>query len=126
MARAITTIRIDMSGTRPLFASMETLWEALSTAEADGEVELSTDREGVTFEGHLIAAIRIASINGGIAYMRAVPTFWLPAFAAEICRIAPGVKVRWLDGWPHFSAPDWDDQPEDDPLPVHPETLVPA
>lgn len=124
MARLISTITVDMSGMEPAFAMMRSLGDALATAHFDGELPIETTHSGICYRGDCIAKTLFGAISNGRLPMRAVPTFYLPGFAAAICRQVSGVKVKWCGGWPRFSADDWDDDTEDDPAPHAPEGLA--
>lgn len=127
MAQVRATLRVDMTGVKPLFDCMESLAEALSTAQFDGQIALETSSDGLLFEDHLIARLVHSKIVRWTVFMRAVPTFCMPLFAADVCERVPGVKVTWCAGWPRFSASDGDDAFDLDPNPTAPETLpVPA
>jgi hypothetical protein len=127
MTRIVGTLHVDTSAMQPMVLSFATLGEALS--EADGEFEVETTSDGVAFEGALIATIHVGDFRYAeqrmIAPLYVTPTFHLAMFAAEVCRRVPGVKVKWVGPWPHFSANDGDDQFEDEPDPTRPE-MVPA
>jgi hypothetical protein len=118
MARLVTELRVDTTGLQPLYASMRSLCEALQTADFDGEIEVTSDSDGFAFRGQLFAAIKCAGLGGCVARIIATPTFRMPLFATEVCRRVPGVKVVWMGGWPHFSAPD--DDPDIEPVPELP------
>lgn len=123
MARLNRRLEVDTSGMQPLMASVRSLAEALDIAQPSREIELEGTSGGLEFEGKQIAAIAVARLENFKGWLVATPTFWMPWFATEVCRLAPGVKVRWNAGWPHFSASDCDPEPAD-PVPANPESLV--
>lgn len=131
MARLVCTISIDPAGLEPMQASFGTLHEALDTANFEGVFDFEYSSAGVFFLGAKIVALHVGKPvlrddSKLVAPLFATPTFRMPLFAAEICRLVPGVKVRWVDGWPHFSAPEDDDPDDDTPDPVAPEELTPC
>lgn len=124
MAKLITTLSVNMTGLQPMFDCLASLGEALDVAQFDGEIDVVATKEGLAFNGVAVAAISFSSFKRGTSFMRATPTFRMPLFSTEICRLVPGVKVRWEGGWPHFSANDGDDPCEDGPDPVTPERVL--
>lgn len=123
MARVVGTITVDLAGMAPLHRMIDSLHEALATAQVDEELEVETCRDGLLFRGCLIARISVSGPRDSKTFMRAEPTVCLPLFVSEICRIAPGVRVLWKGAWPHFSASDGDDPVDDVPDPVRPEMV---
>ena len=126
MARVVGTLTADLSGMQPMYASMNSLAEALSVAQFDGTIPLETCRDGLTFNDQLVASFNWSDIVDFTMRIRVVPTYRMPLFVEQVLRMAPGVKAHWRGGWPHFSAADGDDDCEDQPLPAAPNRLVPA
>ena len=123
MARLVAAITVDTSGLAGMHGMIESLQEALATAQFDEPLEVDYTKEGLFFAGQMIARVTVSGPRDWTMFLRSVPTFFLPIFAAEICRIVPGVKVRWTGGWPRFSASGGDDLTDDEPDPVKPEMV---
>lgn len=124
MARFVGHLHADFDGWKPMFASFESLAEALAVAQIDEPVDLNVTNDGLVFDGHTIARFTQSGVVDGTIHFAALPTFRMPIFAQEICRLAPGVKVRWQGGWPHFSASDGDNHEAPNPDPVTGERVL--
>jgi hypothetical protein len=105
---------------------LESLGEAQANSHFDGEIDIQSDRGGLTHKGVTIVRFGKARSTCSALIFGIQPGVGLPLFAANILALLPPrASVEWDGAWPVFKCPPNDDRGfEDDPTPLVPDELI--